>query len=152
MSVASPPLPRNSVYMFGREHDLPDMRPEELAVGAGFLRAGIAVSDLSADGSYYQLLQARGRDASNAAFLELSVLQEGLRNIVAISHPLLIRMARGHAVAAIVKEQTGEKGGRTRAPHRSDHSPLAQLRLNCLKQLIVHNGFMLALGRSDLND
>lgn len=69
MSAASPPLPRNSVYMFGREHDLPDMRPEELAVGAGFLRAGIAVSDLSADGSYYQLLQARGRDASNAAFL-----------------------------------------------------------------------------------
>ena len=52
------------------------------------------------------------RDAGDRTCLGLAVLQQRLRDIVAIAHAFLVGVARTHRIAAIVEDPTREHGGR----------------------------------------
>src|ERR1700722_9628753 len=60
-------------------------------------------------------LDLRRRDPANCAGLALPFLQKGLRDIVTVTHALLVGMARAHPVAAIVVEKAHQERRRLRS-------------------------------------
>ena len=57
-------------------------------------------------------------DRAGASF----VLQQRLGDVIAIAHATLVGMARAHALAAIVKQTTGQNGGRAAQPAAPRHT------------------------------
>src|SRR6202030_4151971 len=126
--------PERDVDMSRAQHDALDLQSHEIAVAEFPQRRTWdnlpIVLNLMPKRGDYQFLDVRSRDAGDAAGFLLAVLQHGLRDIVAITHALLVGMARAHQVAAIIEEKTREEGRRARLPHLASHRSMLEFRLH----------------------
>ena len=58
------------------------------------------------DGGDDQPLDLRRRDPADRARSALSFLQKGLRDIVTVTHALLVGVARAHPIATVIEQKT----------------------------------------------
>jgi hypothetical protein len=122
-SAGAPPLAmastmRGDTKASGISRDIEDDKQKATASG-----------DLNGNGIKYaeqKFLDIRSRDAGDAARFVLALLQHRLRDIVAVTHALLVGVARAHQVAAIVEEKTREEGRRARPPHLTSDRPILE--------------------------
>ena len=97
-----------------------------------------------ADAVQHEWLDLGRRHARDAAGLVLSVLQERVRDIIAVAHAELVRMRRAHAVAAVVEDAAGQNGGRAPEPDLPGDGVGGELGLHGLEQVAVEDRLMLA--------
>ena len=109
-----PQMKRDGVWF---DNDAVHMALDQVAV-AGWCTGSI-VSDWSeaiSKGVDDQRLDLGRGHAGNAASLGVLFLQNGVRDIIAVADPILVRVGRRHPVAAIIKDAAGEKRPRPPQP------------------------------------
>src|SRR6266576_600532 len=63
--------------------------------------------------------------------------------VIAVSHPLLAGVARGHAIATVVKKASHQQSVRSRAQGLVIVLLFAQLNLNCIEEFLIEDGQLL---------
>ena len=91
-----------------RKDDPVDPRPNQIAIASVVIC--VQRFPQSVANKLFNVGRRHAGDGSRFAF---SVLQQGVRHVVAITHALLVGVARAHRIAAIVEEKTDEHGGGT---------------------------------------
>ena len=94
------------------------------------------------DDQRFNVRRGYAGDGSSGSF---APLQQGMRDIIAVANPLLVRVAWGHGIAAIIEEQASEHGGRWRSGEPALDRDLGKLRLNGIEQIAMQDGLVLAL-------
>jgi Tripartite tricarboxylate transporter family receptor len=92
-----------------------------------------------ADTFEHERLDVRCRDAGDAACLIVSLLQESVGDIVPVTHPLLVRVRRAHAVAAVIEDAARQNGGRALEPNLPFDGVGGELGLHGFEQVTVED-------------
>ena len=142
----------------GNETDFQRLRFDNHAVDMAFdqiaIRNGSRIlrftsrGQVFADTVEHEGLDFRCRDSCNAACFVLSLLQDRMRHIIPVAHTELVGVRRAHAVAAVVKDATGQNGGRALEPDLSRDSVGGELGLHGLEQIAVEDRRMLPAVRA----
>src|SRR5712672_265255 len=121
----------------------PNLDPLHIGIDKPAVVDGLGWFDMIANRLNDHILNLRGRDpAHRSGPLSLPV-HEGGGKIISVSHPLLAGVARGHAIATVVKKASHQQSVRSRPQRLVIVLLFAQLNLNCIEEFPIEDGQLL---------
>src|ERR1700704_804860 len=122
----------------------PNLDPLHIDLDKAAVVDGLKRFDMVANRLNDHILNLRGGDPAYRSGTLGFPLQEGSGKVISVSAPLLAGVARGHAIAMVVKQPSKQQSVRTRPQSLVIIFLFAELDLDCIEEFPIEDGQLLS--------